>query len=92
MLKFDNTSALLPRFSVFMPSFATKPVVFYSRLPKRNCCRLPHVLPIAFSRVDADQIQHNTALPWFKRARATQTGTLTTAASLGYQHIYKTKK
>ena len=59
MLKFDNTSAVLPRFSLVMPSVATQPVLIYSRL--LNCCHLPHVLPIAFSRVDAVQIQHNTA-------------------------------
>ena len=63
MLKFDNTSAVLPRFSVIMPSFATQPVLIYSRLPKPNCCHLPLVLPIAFSMVDVAQIQHNAAFP-----------------------------
>ena len=61
MLKFDNTSAVLPRFSVIMPSFATQPVLIYSRLPKPNCCHLPLVLPIAFSKIDVAQIQHNAA-------------------------------
>ena len=68
MLKF-NTSAGLPRFSVVVPSFATQPVLIYSRLPKTSCCHLPHVLPIAFSKVDAAQIQHCTAFTLVKKGQ-----------------------
>ena len=54
-------------FSVIMPSFATQPVLIYSRVPKPNCCHLPLVLPIAFSRVDVAQIQHNAAVPLVRK-------------------------
>ena len=63
MLKFVNTSAGWPLFSVVVPSFATQPVLIYSKLPKPNCCHLPLVLPTAFSMVDVAQIQHNAAFP-----------------------------
>ena len=69
VLKFDNTSAVLPRFSVVVPSFATQPVLIYSRLPKPNCCHLPHVLPIAFSRVDLPKSNTILPLPWFKKGK-----------------------
>ena len=69
MLKFVNTSAGWPLFSVVVPSFATQPVLIYSWLPPTNCCHLPHVLPIAFSKVDAAQIQHCTAFTLVKKGQ-----------------------
>ena len=83
MLKFDNTPAVWPRFPVVMPSFTTQPVLFYSMLPnQQNCCHLPHILPIAFRLAGKMLPKSNTILPlpWFKRACATQTGTVTAAA------------
>ena len=35
----------------------------------KNCCHLPHVLPIAFSKVDAAQIQHCTAFTLVKKGQ-----------------------
>ena len=87
MLKFDNTSAVLPRFfgNYAQLRDTAGPHIFQSAKTK--------LLP--FAARSSHRFQQGRCCPnptQRCRSPGTQTGTLTAAASLGYQHIYKTKK